>query len=150
MGRVLLNLEPSSSRIYERVRLVFGGPTRAGESPGVSWLGYMAFYARYVLPRIVDLAMRNKESARLRAAWIPHARGCLLLILFAAAHDAGFVVWKPSELKKYEQTLRSKPGANPYVRLKDINGHRAVVVHRLMTGPAEYHEKYGPHLCHLG
>jgi ubiquinone/menaquinone biosynthesis C-methylase UbiE len=38
----------------------------------------MAFYARYVLPRIIDLAMRNKESARLRAAWIPHARGQVL------------------------------------------------------------------------
>jgi ubiquinone/menaquinone biosynthesis C-methylase UbiE len=38
----------------------------------------MAFYARYVLPRIIDLVMRNKESARLRAAWIPHARGQVL------------------------------------------------------------------------
>jgi len=47
----------------------------------------------------------------------------LLLLLFAAhfiaaADDAGFVVWKPSELKKHEQTLRSKPGANPYVGSK--------------------------------
>jgi len=38
----------------------------------------MGFYARYVLPRIIDLVMRNKESARLRAAWIPHARGQVL------------------------------------------------------------------------
>src|SRR6476469_6755340 len=38
----------------------------------------MGFYARYVLPRIIDLVMRNKESARLRAAWIPHARGEVL------------------------------------------------------------------------
>jgi mannose-6-phosphate isomerase-like protein (cupin superfamily) len=77
----------------------------------------------------------------------------LLLLLFtahliAAAEDAGFVVWKSSELKKYEQTLRSKPGANPYVRLKDISGHPAVVVHREMTGPAEYHERYG-HLIYV-
>ncbi|HSU31143.1 MAG TPA: class I SAM-dependent methyltransferase [Bryobacteraceae bacterium] len=40
----------------------------------------MALYARYVLPRIIDLAMRNKEAARLRAAWIPHARGEVLEI----------------------------------------------------------------------
>ena len=77
----------------------------------------------------------------------------LLLLLFAvhlvaAATDAGFVVLRPSELKQYEQTLRSKPGANPYVRLKDINGHPAVVVHRGMTGPAEYHENYG-HLIYV-
>ena len=38
----------------------------------------MAFYARYVLPRIIDLVMRNKESARLRAACIPQARGQVL------------------------------------------------------------------------
>ena len=77
----------------------------------------------------------------------------LLVLLFtahliAAANDAGFVVWKPSELKAYEQTLRSKPGANPYFRLKDINGHPAVIVHREMTGSAEYHEKYG-HLIYV-
>jgi ubiquinone/menaquinone biosynthesis C-methylase UbiE len=40
----------------------------------------MPFYARYVLPRIIDLGMRNKEVARLRAAWIPHARGEVLEI----------------------------------------------------------------------
>src|SRR2546422_3278090 len=38
----------------------------------------MGFYARYVLPRIIDVAMRNTEVARLRAAWIPHARGEVL------------------------------------------------------------------------
>jgi hypothetical protein len=47
----------------------------------------------------------------------------LLVLLFtahliAAANDAGLVVWKPSELKKYEQTLRSKPGSNPTFGLK--------------------------------
>src|SRR6266853_2865219 len=38
----------------------------------------MSLYAKYVLPRIIDLAMSNKETARLRAAWIPHARGEVL------------------------------------------------------------------------
>ena len=38
----------------------------------------MGLYARYVLPRIIDLAMRNKEVARLRAASIPNARGDVL------------------------------------------------------------------------
>jgi hypothetical protein len=35
----------------------------------------MGIYAQYVLPRVIDLAMRNPETTRLRAAWIPHARG---------------------------------------------------------------------------
>ena len=38
----------------------------------------MGFYAHHILPRITDLAMRNKESARLRAVWIPRARGEVL------------------------------------------------------------------------
>ena len=40
----------------------------------------MDFYAKYVLPRLIDVAMRNKETARLRAEWIPHARGQVLEI----------------------------------------------------------------------
>ena len=38
----------------------------------------MGFYSRHVLPHIIDLAMRNQETARLRAAWIPKARGEVL------------------------------------------------------------------------
>ncbi len=38
----------------------------------------MAVYAKYVLPRLIDLAMKNKDATRLRAAWIPHARGKVL------------------------------------------------------------------------
>jgi ubiquinone/menaquinone biosynthesis C-methylase UbiE len=38
----------------------------------------MGFYSKYVLPRIMDLAMRNKETTRLRAEWLPHARGEVL------------------------------------------------------------------------
>jgi len=38
----------------------------------------MGLYSRYFLPRIIDLAMRNKETSRLRAEWIPHAQGEVL------------------------------------------------------------------------
>ena len=38
----------------------------------------MGLYAKYILPRVIDLAMRNKEMARLRADWLPHARGEVL------------------------------------------------------------------------
>ena len=40
----------------------------------------MGLYAKYCLPRLIDLAMKNKETARLRAAWIPQARGEVLEI----------------------------------------------------------------------
>lgn len=38
----------------------------------------MAAYAKYVLPRLIDLAMRNKETTRLREAWVPQAVGTVL------------------------------------------------------------------------
>lgn len=38
----------------------------------------MGIYARFVLPALIDLAMRNPEATRLRAARIPAARGEVL------------------------------------------------------------------------
>jgi ubiquinone/menaquinone biosynthesis C-methylase UbiE len=38
----------------------------------------MGIYAKYILPRVLDLAMKNKESTRLRAIWVPKARGIVL------------------------------------------------------------------------
>jgi ubiquinone/menaquinone biosynthesis C-methylase UbiE len=38
----------------------------------------MGAYAKYVLPRLIDLAMRNKESTRLREVWVPQAVGTVL------------------------------------------------------------------------
>jgi SAM-dependent methyltransferase len=40
----------------------------------------MAFYSKYVLPRLIDIAMRNKDTTRLRAEWVPRARGDVLEI----------------------------------------------------------------------
>jgi len=40
----------------------------------------MGFYARRVLPHIINLAMKNKDATRLREAWIPLARGEVLEI----------------------------------------------------------------------
>lgn len=38
----------------------------------------MGLYAKYVLPRFIDLSMRNKETARVRGDWVPRARGDVL------------------------------------------------------------------------
>jgi ubiquinone/menaquinone biosynthesis C-methylase UbiE len=40
----------------------------------------VGLYDKYVLPRILELAMRNKDLTRLRAAQIPKARGTVLEI----------------------------------------------------------------------
>jgi ubiquinone/menaquinone biosynthesis C-methylase UbiE len=40
----------------------------------------VGFYARYILPHLIDLSMKNPETARLRSEWIPKARGEVLEI----------------------------------------------------------------------
>lgn len=78
----------------------------------------------------------------------------LLFLLVAArllaADHTEFLVWKPSELKGYEQTLHYKlgPDGTASLRLKDISGHPVVVVHREATAPAEFHETYS-HLIYV-
>lgn len=36
------------------------------------------FYSRYILPHAIDFAMRNRETTRLRASWIPRGSGEVL------------------------------------------------------------------------
>jgi ubiquinone/menaquinone biosynthesis C-methylase UbiE len=38
----------------------------------------MRLYAKYILPRLIDLAMSHRETRRLREAWIPEAQGEVL------------------------------------------------------------------------
>jgi ubiquinone/menaquinone biosynthesis C-methylase UbiE len=38
----------------------------------------MGLYSKYVLPRFIDIAMRNKDSKHLRSEWVPRARGKVL------------------------------------------------------------------------
>ena len=40
----------------------------------------MGFYSKYVLPGLIDLAMSNKDTTRLRAETVPQARGRVLEI----------------------------------------------------------------------
>ena len=40
----------------------------------------MGFYAKHVLPHLIDLAMRNKDTTRLPAEWVPQAGGDVLEI----------------------------------------------------------------------
>jgi ubiquinone/menaquinone biosynthesis C-methylase UbiE len=40
----------------------------------------MGFYAKRVLPHIINLAMQNRDATRLRGDWVPQARGTVLEI----------------------------------------------------------------------
>jgi ubiquinone/menaquinone biosynthesis C-methylase UbiE len=75
----------------------------------------VGFYAKYVLPRIIDLAMRNKEAARLRAAWIPHARGEVLELGIGSGLNLPF----------YSSEVQRVCGVDPSIELQRMAHDRA-------------------------
>jgi len=74
----------------------------------------MSFYAKHVLPRLIDLAMRNRETARLRAAWIPQARGDVLEVGIGSGLNLAF----------YSSQVQRVYGVDPSVELQRIARRR--------------------------
>jgi len=74
----------------------------------------MGFYAKYVLPRLIDIAMRNKDTARLRAEWIPHARGEVLEIGIGSGLNLEF----------YSPEVQRVYGVDPSVELQQMASKR--------------------------
>jgi ubiquinone/menaquinone biosynthesis C-methylase UbiE len=73
-------------------------------------------YAKQVLPHIIDLAMRNKETARLRAAWIPQARGEVLEIGIGSGLNLPF----------YSHDVQRVYGVDPSVELQRMACKKSV------------------------
>ena len=76
----------------------------------------MGLYAKYLLPRIIDLAMRNEETARLRAAWVPLARGDVLEVGIGSGLNLPF----------YSSDVQRIYGVDPSVELQRIARGRVV------------------------
>jgi ubiquinone/menaquinone biosynthesis C-methylase UbiE len=75
----------------------------------------MNFYAKYVLPRIIDLAMRNQETARLRATWIPQAQGEVLEVGIGSGLNLAF----------YSLQVERVYGVDPSAELRRMARERA-------------------------
>ena len=75
----------------------------------------MGLYSRYILPRLIDLAVRNKETARLRAAWIPQARGDVLEIGIGSGLNLPF----------YSSQVNRLFGVDPSLELQQMAKKRA-------------------------
>ena len=76
----------------------------------------MGIYAKYVLPRLIDLTMRNKDTARLRAEWVPQACGEVLEIGIGSGLNLPF----------YSSQVQHVYGVDPSLELQRMAHKRAV------------------------
>jgi len=77
----------------------------------------MSFYARRVLPHIINLAMKNKDLTRLRGAWVPQARGEVLEVGIGSGLNLPF----------YSSEVARVYGIEPSVALQEMARRRAAV-----------------------
>lgn len=80
----------------------------------------MGIYTRYLLPRIIDLTMKNEESARLRAAWVPQARGDVLEVGIGSGLNLAF----------YSSEVKRVYGVDPSAELQQM-ARRRLTAHPL-------------------
>jgi ubiquinone/menaquinone biosynthesis C-methylase UbiE len=76
----------------------------------------MGVYSKYVLPRFIDLAMRNKDTTQLRSEWVPRARGDVLEIGIGSGLNLGF----------YSSEVQHLRGVDPSAELQQMARQRAV------------------------
>jgi ubiquinone/menaquinone biosynthesis C-methylase UbiE len=75
----------------------------------------MGLYTKYILPRWLDLAMKNRETARLRAEWLPLAHGDVLEVGIGSGLNLPF----------YSSQVRRVCGIDPSIELQRIARRRA-------------------------
>jgi len=75
----------------------------------------VGFYSKHILPHLLDLAMRNKEQTRLRAQWIPHARGEVLEVGIGSGLNLPF----------YSREVQRLRGVDPSLELQRMARKRA-------------------------
>lgn len=75
----------------------------------------MGFYDKYILPRVLDLAMRNKDITRLRAEWVPKARGTVLEVGIGSGLNLQF----------YSSAALRITGVDPSLELQQMARKRA-------------------------
>src|SRR6266481_6427419 len=77
----------------------------------------MSLYSKYVLPGIIDLAMRNKDAARLRSVWVAHARGDVLEVGIGSGLN----------LPYYSPQVRRVYGVDPSLELQR-RAHKRIAI----------------------
>ena len=80
----------------------------------------MGLYGKYLLPRMLDMSMRNKDISRLRAEWIPRARGVVLEVGIGSGLNLPF----------YSSEVKQLYGVDPSRELQRVAERRALDVSR--------------------
>lgn len=78
----------------------------------------MGLYTKYVLPRLIDLAMRNRDTTRLRSESVPHAHGDVIEIGIGSGLNLPF----------YSSGVRRIYGVDPSAELQRFASKRASTV----------------------
>lgn len=78
----------------------------------------MGLYAKFVLPTLIDLAMRNKETTRLRAESVPQACGEVLDVGMGSGLNLPF----------YSSEVRRVFGVDPSAELQQMAAKKALKV----------------------
>ena len=74
----------------------------------------MGFYARRVLPHIINLAMKNRDATRLREVWVPRAHGEVLEIGIGSGLNLPF----------YSSEVERVYGVEPSLALQEMARRR--------------------------
>ncbi len=75
----------------------------------------MGLYGKYILPTLIDLTMRNRETARVRAEWLPRAQGDVLEVGIGSGLNLPF----------YTREVRRVVGVDPSVELQEMARKRS-------------------------
>ena len=80
----------------------------------------MSLYAKYVLPRLIDLAMSNPETRRLRETWIPQAQGEVLEVGIGSGLNLAFYSTKVKHIYGVDPSLELEQMARKRLRQLDV------------------------------
>ena len=80
----------------------------------------MGAYSKYILPRLLDLAMRNSEMARLRAEWVSQARGEVLEIGIGSGLNLPFYSADVQRVRGLDPSLELQREARKRAALTDF------------------------------
>jgi hypothetical protein len=72
----------------------------------------VGLYARYVLPRLIDLAMRGQDQAKERTQLVPLATGTVLEVSIGSGLNARFLGADVRQL--YAEPVRDVPPVEAY------------------------------------